>query len=122
MPDERRVVGPGFHAQVWALVRQVPRGRVATYGQIATLLGSPRVARHVGWAMSAALRADEPVPWHRIINSRGQISHRGEVGRGSHQRELLEREGVVFDDRDRIDLDEYRWDFPGVTPGELDPG
>jgi methylated-DNA-protein-cysteine methyltransferase related protein len=93
------------------MVRRVPSGYVATYGQIATLLGSPRVARQVGYAM-AAVRPDDDVPWHRIINARGRISHRGDVGRARAQRELLEAEGVIFDPSDRVDLQRYRWGFP----------
>jgi methylated-DNA-protein-cysteine methyltransferase-like protein len=111
---EPRVVSPGFNERVYRLVRKVPAGRVATYGQIATLLGSPRVARHVGFAMAACLGARHPVPWHRIINAQGRISHRGDVLRAEEQRERLEAEGVVFDDRERIDLRRFRWTFPGA--------
>lgn len=109
MSEEPRVVGPGFHARVYAVVRRVPRGKVATYGQIATLLGSPRVARQVGWALAACEHAEQPVPWHRIINAQGRISHRGDVIRAQHQRELLEHEGVRFDELERIDLKRYGW-------------
>lgn len=109
---ERRVVGPGFHARVFELVRKVPAGHVTTYGQIATLLGSPRVAHHVGFAMAGALHSEEPVPWHRVINSRGTISARGEFDRAQEQRDRLEAEGVTFDERGRVDLARYRWDFP----------
>src|SRR5690606_23073622 len=82
---EPRVVSPGFNARVYAMVRQVPAGFVTTYGQVATLLGSPRVARHVGFALAALSRTDEPVPWHRVINSQGRISHRGDVHRATEQ-------------------------------------
>jgi methylated-DNA-protein-cysteine methyltransferase related protein len=95
------------------MVRRVPRGHVATYGQIATLLGSPRVARQVGYAM-AAVRPHDDVPWHRIINAKGQISHRGDLGRARMQRELLEAEGVRFDAQERVDLERHRWRFPDV--------
>jgi methylated-DNA-protein-cysteine methyltransferase-like protein len=111
---EKRVVGPGFHDKVWAMVRRVPRGRVTTYGQVATLLGSPRVARQVGWAMAAASNAEQPVPWHRVINAQGRISHRGDLFRAQRQQELLEREGVRFDDEGRVDLDRYLWDATDV--------
>lgn len=111
-PVEKRVVSPGFHARVYAMVRKVPRGHVSTYGQIATLLGSPRVARHVGWALSAIDDGEEPVPWHRVINAQGAISHRGDLGRAEHQRKLLEREGIVFDDRGKVDLARFLWRSP----------
>ena len=102
-----RVVTPGFHARVYAAVRRVPRGRVSTYGRIAELLGSSRVARHVGWAL-AALPSAKRVPWHRVINSAGRISH-GDPARAVTQRRLLEREGIDFDARDRVDLRRYGW-------------
>lgn len=111
-PVERRVVRPGFHARVFAVVREVPAGYVTTYGQVATLLGSPRVARHVGWALAGAGHADEPVPWHRVINSRGTISHRGDTVRAEEQRRRLEAEGVELDERGRVDLKTYGWSFP----------
>jgi len=102
-----RVVSKGFHQRVYAVVCQVPAGSVTTYGDVATALGSPRVARHVGWAL-AGLR-DPDVPWHRVINARGMISVRGNAPRGSLQRARLESEGVHFDDRGRLDLDALRW-------------
>ena len=104
----------GFHEAVWALVRQVPPGRVATYGQIATLLGSPRLARQVGYALAGAFRADVPVPWQRVINAQGRISERGDFGRVQEQRALLESEGVEFDPTGRIDLTRFVWPFDGV--------
>lgn len=122
--DEPRVVGPGFHHRVYAVVRTVPIGAVTTYGDVATVLGSPRVARHVGFALAAL---DDPsVPWHRVINSRGRISFKGDVGRGRVQRALLEQEGVVFDASDRValsrlrhrfDLDDLPADVRAAIPG-----
>ena len=106
------MVKPGFNARVYAVVRQVPPGFVTTYGQVATLLGSPRVARHVGFAMAAVGNTDEPVPWHRVINSRGEISDRGDPGRADEQREMLEDEGVEFSARGRVDLKRFRYSFP----------
>ncbi len=104
-----RVVGPGFHAKVYALVKHVPHGRVTTYGDVATALGSPRVARHVGWALAAL--SDESVPWHRVINAQARISFKGDTPRGELQRHLLEAEGVDFDTRDRVDLKALRYRF-----------
>ncbi|MCR9166212.1 MAG: MGMT family protein [Nannocystaceae bacterium] len=112
--EEPRVVGPGWHAKVFAMVRRVPRGRVATYGQIAAQLGSPRVARQVGFALAGAWRVehDEPVPWHRIINAKGGISTRPDADPDHDQRRLLEREGVEFRPNGTVDLRRYRWSFP----------
>ena len=106
--EEPRVVGPGFHAKVFAMVRRVPPGRVATYGQIAALLGSPRVARQVGFALAGAWRVelDDPVPWHRIINTKGGISTQGDSS--LDQRALLEDEGIEFRANGTVDLERFR--------------
>lgn len=115
---ERRVVGPGFHAQVYAVVREVPAGHVTTYGDVATLLGSPRVARHVGWALAALGEAAADVPWHRVINSRGTISYRGDTLRAVQQTTMLAAEGVRLDERGRvIDFAAHRWTYPGRVIG-----
>jgi methylated-DNA-protein-cysteine methyltransferase-like protein len=109
-------VGPGFNARVYAMVQRVPAGRVTTYGDVATLLGSPRVARHVGWALAALPPDRHDVPWHRVINGKGTISFRGDTWRGAHQRQRLEAEGVTFDAAGRVDLRSLRWHY-----GDLDP-
>jgi methylated-DNA-protein-cysteine methyltransferase-like protein len=106
---QRRVVSEGFHARVYAKVKEVPPGRVATYGDVAAALGSPRVARHVGWALAAC--GDDDVPWHRVINATGRISGRGEVPRAALQQALLEAEGVVFDNNGRVRLRVLRHPF-----------
>ena len=106
---EPRIVGPGFHERVYAIVRQVPTGKVASYGDIATRLGSPRVARHVGWALAALTDDNEDVPWHRIINSRGRISFKGQTVRAVLQRTLLESEGIRFSETGTIDMKMFRW-------------
>ena len=105
--QEPRVMGPGFQARVYALVQLVPAGRVATYGDIATLLGAPRVARQVGWALAAL--TDPEVPWHRIINAKGSISFKGDTPRAHEQRLRLQAEGVVFSPDGRVDLRALRW-------------
>ena len=113
---EPRVVGPGFHERVYDVVKRVPAGSVTTYGDVAGILGSPRVARHVGWALAAV--SDPEVPWHRVVNAKGTISARGEAGRPSEQRRRLEAEGVGFDAQGRLDLRSRRWDYP-VLRSEL---
>ncbi len=92
-------------SRVYALVRKVPRGRVVTYGQIAHALGMPHGARTVGWAMRAC---EDDVPWHRVVNARGEISVRPTAG-FHEQRARLQAEGVRFDRDGRIDLDRYAW-------------
>ncbi len=105
-----------FNALVWEIARQIPAGRVATYGQIAGLIPPPGGmdpksylafgARWVGGAMAAC---PDDVPWQRVINAQGKISQRPGAEK---QRELLEQEGVEFDERERIDLKQYRWEGP----------
>lgn len=105
-----------FFENVWSVVRQVPEGRVVSYGQIAALLGSPRAARTVGWALHSTPE-DSDIPWHRVINSKGRISISGCEHDPNIQRVLLEQEGVEFDERDTIDMEKYQW---RPTPEELD--
>ena len=104
-----------FYDAVWDLVRTVPRGRVVTYGQVATWLGSPRAARAVGYAMFNVKDAD--VPWHRVINYQGRISIGGALHRPGLQKKLLEQEGVELDD-ERIDLKRYGWKFAPIKVGK----
>lgn len=92
------------NARVYAVVRQIPEGRVATYGQVAAFVERCG-PRQVGTALRAVPEG-AGVPWHRVINAQGEISRRG----GDFlQRAMLEAEGVPFDERGRIDLKRYRW-------------
>jgi methylated-DNA-protein-cysteine methyltransferase-like protein len=101
------VVSP--YQRIYRVVARIPRGRVATYGQIADLAGLVRGARQVGYAL-AALRDDSGrVPWHRVLNARGEITTRFEAQFQRTQRELLESEGVVFDVNGRVSLQRYQW-------------
>ncbi len=100
--------GAGLHAHIHAVVRRIPRGRVASYGQIARLAGLASHARLVGYAM-AALPDTSPVPWQRVVNAQGRVSPRSAPGFDSLQRALLEREGVRFDASGRIDLARFGW-------------
>lgn len=98
----------GTYARIYAQVKRIPRGCVATYGQIARLAGLGGQARQVGYAL-AALPDDRSVPWHRVVNAKGEISPRSEPGDEIRQRELLVREGVVFDAHGRMSLARFRW-------------
>jgi methylated-DNA-protein-cysteine methyltransferase-like protein len=96
----------GTHSRIHRVVSRIPRGRVATYGQVARLAGLARQARLVGYAMHA-LPAGTRVPWQRVVNAKGEISLPGQSA--ARQRNLLEAEGVRFDARGRIDLDRFLW-------------
>lgn len=100
---------PSSYQLIYATVRRIPKGRVATYGQIAELTGLPRQARLVGYALNV-LPARSGVPWHRVINAQGRISLRGDgAGHDVKQRRLLEREGVHFNLQGAVDLTKFRW-------------
>ena len=107
--------------RIYALVREIPAGRIATYGQIAGIVGC--TARVAGYAM-AATPEDAGVPWQRVINSRGEISVRPGDG-ASRQRALLDREGIRFNQAGRVAFDEFRWSGPGwewLERNGYDPG
>lgn len=96
------------YERIYRAIRRVPRGRVATYGQIAEIAKASG-PRQVGYALHA-LPEGHDVPWHRIINARGMISlDTGGLGGGNLQRALLEAERVVFDEKGRIDLTRFQW-------------
>ncbi len=103
--DEGRV-----YRQILLVVGQIPRGRVATYGQVAWIVGAatPRMA---GYALGG-LPADTEIPWQRVVNSRGGISPRGDPLATDRQRKLLAEEGVLFMPDGRIDLDLFGWAGP----------
>ena len=95
---------------IYDVVRRIPEGEIATYGQIASLAGYPRRARQVGYALHA-LPGGSGVPWHRVINARGEVSARtAKPGWENVQVQMLEEEGVVFDHQGRVDLQRFRWD------------
>jgi methylated-DNA-protein-cysteine methyltransferase-like protein len=94
--------------RVYGVVRRIPRGRVATYGQVARLAGLGGNARLVGYALHA-IPEYSAVPWHRVINAKGEISLPPEGGGDLTQRLLLEREGVRFNARGRVDLEVFAW-------------
>ena len=108
--QKRSVVRPdSTRERIYAQVRKIPRGRVATYGQIASLAGLDGQARQVGYAM-AALASSSAVPWHRVINAQGRVSLRREGPGGSIiQQQLLEDEGVAFDGGGRVALARFGW-------------
>ena len=104
-PDERE----GRWQEFYRVVRRIPKGRVASYGQIADLAGYSGHARQVGYALHALRRSAKKVPWQRVINARGEVSQRSSPDGDRLQRAILESEGVVFGPSGRIDLDRYGW-------------
>jgi methylated-DNA-protein-cysteine methyltransferase-like protein len=99
----------GVNKIIYDVVYRIPHGKVATYGQVAALAGLPRRARQVGYALAAA-GGPEDLPWHRVVNAKGEISPRSDPdGHEDLQRRLLENEGVVFDGNGRLSLPAYRW-------------
>lgn len=98
--------------RVYATVCSIPLGRVATYGQIATLSGMPGMARQVGYVLFD-VPSNSTIPWHRVINARGEISQRSEFGAELGQRHRLELEGVQFDERGRVCLNTFGWNPDG---------
>lgn len=105
-----RAVRPeGSRERIYSVVKRIPRGRVATYGQVALLAGLPGQARQVGYALSA-LDDGSRIPWHRVVNVRGEVSARRDGGPAAAlQRLLLSRERVRFDARGSIRLERFRW-------------
>ncbi len=95
-----------LYDRIYAVIRQIPPGKVAAYGMIARIVGrcTPRM---VGYALAALRTGDKGVPWQRVVNSQGQLSLRG-----PEQREMLESEGVAFDAQGRIDLARFGWSGP----------
>lgn len=98
-----------FSRRVKELITRIPRGKVATYGQIAAYAGNPRAARQVVWILHSS-SGKEKLPWHRVINSKGRISLKPNYGY-EIQRELLRKEGIEFDENDTVDFGRYLW-FP----------
>src|SRR5438105_4893700 len=109
-----RVASNGLYRRIYDVVSRIPRGRVATYGQVARLAGIPGQARLVGYALHA-LPAGTSIPWQRVVNAQGSISL--PAGDDTRQRRLLEREGIRFDKRGRIPLDSFKWQPRRTTAG-----
>lgn len=105
-----------YRERVYEIVRQIPKGRVMTYGQIAMILGEGYTARTTGYAMHGA---DDGVPWQRVINSQGACSTAKMTLPTNLQQDMLEGEGIVFNEKGRCDLGEYQW-FPEGFEAEED--
>lgn len=98
-----------LYERIYLVVQEIPAGSVATYGDVAAIVGGGCDGRTVGFALGELGERSATVPWQRVVNREGSISTRG-----LRQRELLEQEGVAFDARDRIVFARHRWDGPNA--------
>jgi methylated-DNA-protein-cysteine methyltransferase-like protein len=115
MPPKRKppqtppLQGDEAVAAICAVVRRIPKGWVATYGQVAAMAGLPRRARLVGHVLQH-LEPATKIPWHRVVNAKGEVSYSvSRNGGDALQLRLLEKEGIEFDDRNRFNLERFRW-------------
>lgn len=115
MPVQRKILKPHTAkaddavAAICAVVRRIPKGWVATYGQVAAMAGLPGRARLVGYVLGH-LNPAITLPWHRVVNAKGEISYDlSRNGGDALQRRLLEQEGIVFDAKGRFKLEKFRW-------------
>ncbi len=99
-----------FYARVYDVVALIPKGKVATYGQIAALLGNPKAARQVGYALRFT-PADRDLPCHRVINAQGAMLWGSVFGSPSNQRDRLKKEGVIFKANGCVDMKQSLWMF-----------
>lgn len=100
------------YEKIYQIVRQIPWGKVATYGQVAELAGLAGKARLVGYALYRVPLDSDDIPWHRVINTKGEISHSvWRKGSDYCQRSRLEAEDIEFNVKGRIKLEQYRWCF-----------
>ena len=104
------------YERIYAVIKRIPKGRVATYGQVARLAGLANHARQVGYALSALPeRLDRQIAWHRVVNANGEISARSEPHFEMIQRRRLEKEGVRFDANRRIPMGRFQWKGRGAS-------
>ena len=101
-----------FTRDVIKIIKNIPSGKVLTYGRIAKLASNPQGARQVSWLLHSSSKKYN-LPWHRVINSLGKISMKSFDDR-EYQKSLLEKEGVVFKDNYKIDLKEYLWEIDSI--------
>ena len=97
-----------LYDRIYAVVKRIPKGRVATYGQVASLAGIPGNARLVGYALNT-LPEETDIPWQRVINAKGKISMRSTPGAENYQRHLMENEGVQFSETGTISFNKFLW-------------
>ena len=101
-----------FFIKVFHVWKQIPRGKVTTYGAIARAIGSPQSARRVGWGMNKSFSYTEPIPAHRVLNRIGMLSGKKAFGSPTLMQELLEQEGIPIKDDQVQDFEKYLWEPP----------
>lgn len=116
IPD--KVKDKNYRERVFEIVRQIPAGRVMTYGQIAEILGDNYTPRTVGFVMNSA---EKDVPWQRVINAQGACSTGHIILPVNLQQQMLESEGIVFNEKGRCDLNKYRWQPESAKGDEKQP-
>ncbi|MBC8061414.1 MAG: MGMT family protein [Clostridiaceae bacterium] len=107
-----------YFQQVYEIVAQIPKGKIATYGQIAAMLGTPKNARIVGYAMNAA-PAEMKLPCHRVLNKKGALSPAYAFGDKAIQHALLEVEGITFDNENCVNVKKHLWDCVLTSPAQI---
>lgn len=112
---------PSFFEKVFSVVREIPYGRITTYGAIAAYLGSRGSSRMVGWAMNQSHLSDPSLPAHRVVNRNGVLTGKHHFGSPGLMKQLLENEGVLVSGDKVVDFDGHFWD-PASLPGRPSPG
>jgi methylated-DNA-protein-cysteine methyltransferase-like protein len=106
---ENKAISDSFFERVYAIVRQIPYGRVTSYGAIAKALGTARSARMVGWAMNASHDLED-VPAHRVVNRKGLLTGKHHFDGTNLMQQLLENEGIKIKNNQIVDLEKYYWE------------
>ncbi|MDA3952313.1 MAG: MGMT family protein [Bacteroidales bacterium] len=110
MKNQKKKNNEGFFSKVYHVARQIPSGRVTSYGAIAKYLGSAQSARIVGWAMNDSHFQSEYIPAHRVVNRNGLLTGKQHFGNSNTMKQLLENEGIKIEDDSIIDFEKYFWD------------
>ncbi|UXR65957.1 MGMT family protein [Bdellovibrio bacteriovorus] len=106
-----------FSKKVLSFIKKIPRGKVATYGQIAALAGKPQGSRGVAWLLHSCSESHQ-LPWQRVLNSKGKISFPPGTAEFKKQKKLLESEGVEFSDSNQIDMKRFQWKQKARVPAK----
>lgn len=110
MPLQKQKKNNDFFEKVYLVTRLIPYGRITSYGAIARYLGTGRSARMVGWALNASHNTPEFIPAHRVVNRNGLLTGKRHFGNSNTMKQLLENEGIIFEDDQIINFEEKFWD------------